>query len=381
MRTVVALPEQGPRGIEGRTANAAISASLYLPALDGLRFVAFLLVYLHHFTVFPGNPVFGALQSRGWVGVEIFFVISAFLLFYLLAAEDTATGSINVPAFYMRRLLRVYPLMVGFPLLMLAMYGLTRDGLVGLLALASFTGNFVTWIGSYAPFPPYASHLWTLSSEFQIYLIIPLAYLLYKALGQRNFLVLVLACWLICVVARLAFVLLGAKHPIIWVTPFLRMESVLMGFALAIGWLRGLPAWFVVLCLIASAALLVAGSNVDDEGYGLILLYPVCAVLAGSMAWLVTCVPMLRTLFSSRFMIFMGKRSFGLYVYHRIGYVYAHSLAGYFAVPVNDASGLALVAAIGLVFTTAMAAVSYAFFEKPFLTIKARFSSIESRPI
>lgn len=380
MRTVLALTEAGPRGIEGR-ANATARADLYLPALDGLRFVAFLLVYLHHFTILPGNAVFGALQSRGWVGVEIFFVISAFLLFYLLAAEDAATGNINVPAFYMRRLLRVYPLMVGFPLLMLATYGVTKDGLVGLLALASFTGNFAAWIGSYAPFPPYASHLWTLSSEFQIYLIIPVAYLLYKALGQRNFLVLVLAAWLICSVARLAFILLGARHPIIWVTPFLRMESVLMGFALAIGWLRGLSAWFAVLCLIASAGLLVAGPNVDDEGYGVIALYPVCAVLAGSMAWLVTSVPALRALFSSRFMIFMGKRSFGLYVYHRLGYVYADTLAGYFAIPADQAGRLALVAGTGLVLTTAMAVVSYAFFEKPFLMMKARFSSIESRPV
>ena len=104
---------------EGRI-DQQVVGSLYLAALDGLRFLAFLLVFLHHL---PRTFAVLSTASRvGWVGVEIFFAISSFLFFYLLAAEQQACGEIDIPKFYWRRLLRIYPLMVLFPFLMLALF-------------------------------------------------------------------------------------------------------------------------------------------------------------------------------------------------------------------------------------------------------------------
>jgi peptidoglycan/LPS O-acetylase OafA/YrhL len=88
---------------------------LYWPQLDGLRAIAFLLVFLHHF----GQPVktlplVGIIQTRiaqfGWLGVDFFFVLSAFLVTYLLRMEQNNRGAINIKHFYARRILRIWPL-------------------------------------------------------------------------------------------------------------------------------------------------------------------------------------------------------------------------------------------------------------------------------
>jgi peptidoglycan/LPS O-acetylase OafA/YrhL len=116
---------------------------LYLPALDGLRFFAFLLVLIHHV---PGAPaIISTLEARGWVGVELFFAISSFLFFTLLDAEDRARGSINIPHFFVRRLLRLYPLMVAFPLFMLLSEGpLGWPAFGRFLGIAFFADNAIT---------------------------------------------------------------------------------------------------------------------------------------------------------------------------------------------------------------------------------------------
>src|SRR4051794_10600592 len=88
------------------------SSALYLPQLDGLRFFAFLAVFIHHLSA-PEPLRF--LQARGWMGVDLFFVISAFLFFRLFNEEASVAGRIDVLRFYLRRMLRLYPLMVAFP--------------------------------------------------------------------------------------------------------------------------------------------------------------------------------------------------------------------------------------------------------------------------
>jgi len=100
---------------------------VYLPELDGLRFVAFALVYL--FTAgFPqpmlvtlvGRPLAHAMRDNGWVGVQLFFILSGFLITTLLLREEAQFGRIDLRAFLVRRILRIWPLYyltvaIGFP--------------------------------------------------------------------------------------------------------------------------------------------------------------------------------------------------------------------------------------------------------------------------
>ncbi|HEY0569889.1 MAG TPA: acyltransferase family protein, partial [Xanthobacteraceae bacterium] len=79
----------------------------YLPALDGLRCLAFLGVLLNHVRVPDGLPLMHIASERGSIGVELFFVLSSYLLFSLFRVEFEETGRISVSNFFVRRLLRL----------------------------------------------------------------------------------------------------------------------------------------------------------------------------------------------------------------------------------------------------------------------------------
>src|SRR4051812_10443932 len=90
-------------------ANACVSPRLYWPQLDGLRFLAALLVFFAHAPVLPGH-IFRTLNKFGWCGVDLFLVLSAFLIARLLRAEYERSEFVDVRRFYVRRMLRIWPL-------------------------------------------------------------------------------------------------------------------------------------------------------------------------------------------------------------------------------------------------------------------------------
>ncbi|MBM0273919.1 acyltransferase family protein, partial [Streptococcus suis] len=83
-----------------------------------------------------------------------------------------------------------------------------------LLGLASFVGNFIYWFPEHAKSVPNTGHLWSLSYEFQIYLILPLLFLVYRAVGKRAFLMALLCALPICLVGRAAFALSGISDAV-----------------------------------------------------------------------------------------------------------------------------------------------------------------------
>jgi peptidoglycan/LPS O-acetylase OafA/YrhL len=155
--------------------------------LDGLRGIAVLLVLLYH-TPTPVRllPADHRLLPGGWLGVDVFFVLSGYLITSLLLAERTETGRIDRKAFYLRRLRRLGP---AFVVLLAAWLAVTLTGLLPVeqlrtpptpagphLALMPVLGmvalyNWVLALG--APAPVGMVHLWTLSVEEQFYLVWP----------------------------------------------------------------------------------------------------------------------------------------------------------------------------------------------------------------
>ena len=90
---------------------------VYFPELDGMRFIAFLLVYCFHGGVPPlvfahlvGSTVANALRSNGGYGVQLFFILSGYLITTLLLREEARYGRIALRAFWIRRILRIWPL-------------------------------------------------------------------------------------------------------------------------------------------------------------------------------------------------------------------------------------------------------------------------------
>lgn len=143
----------------------------YNPALDGIRAFAVLAVVVFHRHYFPG----------GYQGVDVFFVLSGYLITSLLLVDLNRFSRIRLGRFYLRRLLRLYPplivaLVVLAPLGFIAAKGAHQGYLLGNLLAATYTTDLYAtvtgdWIGPWA-------HTWTLALEEQFYLIWPLLLLL-----------------------------------------------------------------------------------------------------------------------------------------------------------------------------------------------------------
>jgi peptidoglycan/LPS O-acetylase OafA/YrhL len=220
----------------------------YVPGLDGLRAIAVALVVGYHLWNFPVG---------GWLGVDLFFVLSGFLITTLLLEEHAATGRIRFRAFYARRARRLLPalavLLAGY-LVVNAVRGTSALGLVARYGF--YTGNV------YEAFAPGAAdrlvglnHLWSLAQEEQFYLVWPAALLaVRRARRPANALVLVA---LGLVLYRAALVVHGASEARVYFAPDTNVDGLLLGSALAFH-RRDHPSLPVPGLLVAVAAALAA---------------------------------------------------------------------------------------------------------------------------
>ena len=364
----------------------------YLPALDGVRAVAFLLVFLLHAlnqlgTTLPPierlNPLFAGLLSFGREGVPLFFVLSAFLVTSLLVAEREATGRVDVRAFLVRRSLRLWPLYFALLALFLVV-GRIRP------ALAPTPAQ----IGWYALFCGDLLHmrvpdgqlifLWSIGVEEKFYIAWSLA-LAFLAAGKgslpdrlaRVALALVASAWIF----RLAFA--GAR-PWQWLSfgPLGYLDCFGWGILLAVrpSSLRLHPnvgAWSALVALLLTlwgAASL--GFLIDDAGgrsYGFAvkmgLVALACALFVSALKDVGSGWPVWRPLRE------LGKRSYGAYLFHTLFLGLGSAIA-------RDPRSLAGIAMKPLMLgaTIAAAALSYRYFERPFLNLKHRFERVPTRP-
>jgi peptidoglycan/LPS O-acetylase OafA/YrhL len=152
-----------------------------VPELDGLRGVAVILVVLFHYV--DRFPLVGIIASRGWVGVDLFFVLSGFLIGGIVISNRDAANLF--PVFYVRRFLRIFPLyyLVLGTLLALMMIGLAEPH--NLLAYFVYVQNIVS-VATGDPGPEWLQPTWSLAMEEQFYIVLPLIvwYLPPRALGR-----------------------------------------------------------------------------------------------------------------------------------------------------------------------------------------------------
>ncbi len=175
--------------------HAQISRVPYLPGLDGMRAIAVVAVMLYH-----ANSDW---LKGGFLGVEVFFVISGYLITLLLVAEDERTGHVDLKQFWLRRARRLLPPLFVMMLLLTLWTALFERDALGklrgdvLAGLTYVTNWFQIWTGAgYTEANDFAPlrHLWSLAVEEQFYIIWPLVMLLLLRRGARR--VADLAVWL-----------------------------------------------------------------------------------------------------------------------------------------------------------------------------------------
>lgn len=356
---------------------------IYLPSLDGVRFFAFFAVFLNH-VPFPGEGWPLTTHERGWAGVEMFFALSAFLLFTLLRAEYEKTGTIKVGNFFIRRILRIYPLMIAAPILFIVIGNQMQNPLSWeqWWYLATFRDNILpdTTFNTAIPF---ATHLWTLSFEFQVYAVIPIAFFLSVKLGRDKFILALLTIWLASLAARFYYASVPVHHPTIYFSPWLRPDSVLVGILVSL-----LPVGFNKKHALLAVGLAGFGlvwflqmPNVNAEGTANTFIYTAAALVCGSLLWLAINVPGVRSAMANRFLVYLGKRSFGLYVFHLLT---LHIVGTQFQAllgSIEPTNAYVIKLILGLILTIVFAELSYTLFERFFLRLKDMRAVVLSRPI
>lgn len=357
----------------------------YLPWIDGLRAIAALSVIVHHGPTLRSMPTLK--NCFGWFGVDLFLVLSAFLLCRLMQLEYAKDRKIDVKNFFIRRILRIWPLYFFFTTASF-LYALSihfpapREALGWFLAHVTFTQNIAASVHSYSTLP-FAAQLWTIGLEEQAYLLMPIlvwAYL--RNEDPVKLTKITVFVTLAFMVARLSIVLLGRTHPYIYVTP-LRSDTFLCGAYLALGTSVGaqrmkrtttyafMGLTGIVILVLLAAWMKPPGVSTVTEVIG----YPVVGALCCALIFTADQSKVAGFLLGSPVMRWLGKISYGIYVFHLFGLWAAERLSDHLASP-SPSKELLIAVAISIF----LADISYRVIEKPFLMLKERFASIASRP-
>ncbi|MGI4873441.1 MAG: acyltransferase family protein [Janthinobacterium lividum] len=369
---------------------------IYFPNLDGLRFLAFFAVFLFH-SFYTTDPVIlhnstyqwaRALTRSGDLGVNFFFVLSGFLITYLLLSERELTGRIAIGAFYVRRILRIWPLyfvivFLGFIVLPVArtyfgqheLHETAKPGYF-LLFLANFNNLY------YGCQTPTLTVLWSVCVEEQFYLVWPL---LIATVPNRYL------GWLFgsLLVGNLLF---RAGHQTEYMLLNWHTFSVIGDMALGglVAWLcfrneklttaiAALPRWAIGLGYLLGIALLTGRAELLRlPGYivfdRLVLAIFFAFVLLEQNYARQSFVKMAQL----RWLSYWGNYTYGLYCLHFMALLAAYQLLHRLGLNTTVAGVLFGDNALGLALAMLVSWLSFTYYEKPFLKLKNRFAFIKT---
>jgi peptidoglycan/LPS O-acetylase OafA/YrhL len=396
--------------VTGNTENTRPENRAFYPALDGLRAIAFLMVFAQHYLTMPW----------GWTGVNIFFVLSGFLITGILV--DTRDSPHRARIFYLRRTLRIFPLYYGLFLVALLLTPLLHwQWSKGWLAWPLYLGNYLRFLTPrvmdsgtllhlavdghlHSRIWPHnefnIGHFWSLCVEEQFYLVWP--WVVFWTRSRRALLYLCGGTVIIVPLLRLA----AQAHAPAWMlqqellyraTPF-QLDSLLLGGLIALLWRDGSLAtrdahrhrltqaarWVALAAGLAAAAYIALTLNLRDPLWRLHYSYPAWHFTWGlsfvnifAAALILCCLHTdnsLSRLLALRPLRWIGRISYGAYVFHdvfRVSFtLIVQRISNHSSFVAAHAP--AAIAVIGLPATLLIAYVSFRFFETPFLQLKER---------
>lgn len=343
----------------------------YLPSLDGLRAIGILIVMFAHL-VTPFVP--------GGLGVYLFFIVSGFLISRLLFVEHRQFGSINLPRFYLRRLVRLYPAIIVYTASIVLVYlalGLEVNWWEPTSALLHFANYYYSMLPSEqvnAGVMPFRT-FWSLSVEEHFYALFPPLFLLLKGHPTRVLIAM------ISVVFGALFLRTGIalnnrsllETDVFYFQTQFRVDSIAFGVGVAalagttrgrliLKMTAGLVSFFIGLgmilaCLLYRDPLFRETLRYTFIGCGLVIV--VSSVLFSENLYVV------QRLLNTRILKYIGRMSYSLYVWHLV----APSLADW-AFPQMTEGGSMIV---NFTLAFGISAMSYHLFELPLVGLRERF--------
>ncbi|HEY5318439.1 MAG TPA: acyltransferase [Solirubrobacteraceae bacterium] len=336
--------------------GSGLGRSGRLHSLDGLRALAVVMVFASH--------VHQSTLTGGFIGVDVFFVLSGYLITWMLLREHAATGAISLPRFYMRRVLRLYPALIGTVILatLLALYfGWGRPGWDA-LAASTYVMDFY---GSTTQYFSPLLHTWSLAVEEQFYLVWPAILLVGLRKGWNMPRVVIgLIAASIAVTAFIGLAHVGYANRVQYLPCSHLTElgtGILLAFAVQsgnLGLVRRLSG--TTLTAVCIVLLFVGLYALPSRWWAFPLVVLVCWP---PVAHLVTRPETwISRAFSLRGAVWLGERSYGFYLWHYP--ILAAILSSGLVHGVTPAAVVACLIATEL---------SWRFIEQPFLRMKQRF--------
>lgn len=352
----------------------------YYPQLDGLRFFAFLLVFIHNAPHLESVAIWKSLHEYGWIGVDIFFCLSAYLITKLLVAEYKEFGNINIQNFYTRRILRIFPLYF-FYMIFATVYVLLTQGwdfviIKHLSGLFSFTYNFVYLLLTEKIYIVFA-HLWTIAYEIQFYITIPWILILINNKKERMKVFLAFV-FLTGTLLRILLIYYKSEHPVIYMLPFTHFEALMFGICIGTGifanHLKKIRADYLLVIGLLIGLTVFLLKNINQIGWHLMLTYPLTGLSTGLIVLSFTknSQSLFINILRMDFIVYLGKISYGLYIFHIISIsavdkIYRNIYNTSFE------QNLFFILSSSFLLTVLISILSYYLLESPFLKSKERF--------
>lgn len=382
--------------------GADVTPAGRIPVLDGLRGIAILSVMAFHFWMFGttvgitfSERVYNSIASKGWVGVDLFFVLSGFLITGIL--YDSRQDPHYYRVFYARRTVRIFPLYYAslalfffiIPFLLRSIHPLesvnVHEGATAKLFAWSYLLNWYEGLKGFSVVPPPLQHFWSLAIEEQFYLVWPFLVL---TLARRRLM------WLCMGLMVLAFALRVALYRIhlpeaAFMWTFCRTDSLAIGAMVALA-ARDVRDWKTVLkwaprltlpALFAILALMKLRILSPESGSEHFLIrsfaFSMLGIVFGGCLAMASCLrdgSYAHRFLGSPFLRFFGKYSYCLYVCHqpivlhfaKIG-LHTDKLA---ATMPHKFLAIATVNGISFAASIAIALLSWHLFEKHWLKLK-----------
>ena len=369
---------------------------IFFPNLDGLRFFSFFLVFLSHiffvdYTYISDSKWYQFVKfwfsSQGGLGVSFFFVLSGFLISYLLMAEKEYTGRIHVKSFYIRRALRIWPLyyfcvffgFVIFPILK-RKFGQIPDETADPILCSLFLNNFNA-LKNGPPDASVLSVLWSVAIEEQFYFIWPL---LFYITPPKRYVYLFCIVILISIIFRAFFGAKGVDIDLHSLGVISDMAIGGLGAYLALNSKKVL-AFFEncspILCLIPYLAVVV---YVGTYRIGL-SVSPLLGVFnriipATFFIWIILeqnyCKRSFFKISQLKFISTLGKYTYGLYCLHTIAILVTLTILRKFGLNKSSKEILLLQMPIAMALSILMSYISFTYYESWFLKFKDKFAFV-----
>lgn len=344
----------------------------YMPGLDGLRAIAVIGIIIYHL-----NKQW---LTGGFLGVDTFFVISGYLITSLLLKEYEDTGTINLKNFWIRRIKRLLPavfaliVVVGIATLLLHPEHIVRvkhDMIAAIFYVSNwwYIAKDVNYFEQFSFMP--LKHLWSLAIEEQFYLFFPAVLLLFMAIVKKKKNV-ILMFWIISLVSLLMMVVISQphlNHSRVYFGTDTRLQTMLLGVLLAFIWPpfklnpnppKGLKTVINSAGIIGLTFLILLFFTVSDESDwiyngGFYLISTMTLLIIASVVHPTT---ILAKLLGNPLFVYIGKRSYSLYLWHFPVISFIHS---YFI----DGQLPTYVYIMDIVITVILAELSFRYVETP----------------